>query len=146
MNKLHKFIRLSVILFLLFFSCKKDSRQTKTELLTSKTWMYDELYFSYNFAPTLHYKRGNTNNLANLDAARFNYRSDGTWTQITDLGGILGGTWHFINNETEIEITTVLIGTATSKMKVITLDDQNFVWYDSALSNNGGTYAKMIPQ
>ena len=60
-----------LVLFLSTVSCEKDSSpdtpKTKTELLTSKTWLYDEYFTNYNIANTLlTYKRGKTPNSSNL--------------------------------------------------------------------------------
>lgn len=140
-----KFRLIAIISFVVVcFSCNKnnDSPTTKLELLTSKTWKYDEYFRNYNSSPTvLYYKRGKTSNLLNLDQNRVTFKSDGSYSEITETGATLSGTWQFLNNETEVQVNNIN-GTFTST--IIILEDQRYYWYDSFNSN--GTYGKMIPQ
>src|SRR5688572_460399 len=62
---------LSGILLLGLLSCSKDNDndkvKTKLDLLTQKTWVYDEFFTDYDESPTVvAYKRGKTNNSLNL--------------------------------------------------------------------------------
>jgi len=112
------------------------------ELLTAHTWKYDEYFRNYNSTTTaLYYKRGKANNLLNMDQNRVTFHADGTYTEITETGATINGTWQFQNNETETQITNPG-GTFTSK--IILLDDNKYYWYDPVLSN--GTFGEMIPQ
>lgn len=136
-----------VLLSIIFFSCKKEKDEpakpkTKTELLTARTWMYDEYFRSYNNSNTiLYYKRGKSNNLLNYDQSRNTYRADGTYTEITSNGSSLSGTWRFLNNEVQIQVVNSF-GTYTST--IMALDEGRFYWLEPNADN--GTYGKMIPQ
>ncbi len=132
-------------LSIISLSCKKDvtdAPKTKTELLTSKTWIYDEYFTNYNSANTaLAYKRGKANNSINLSLNRSKFNTDGTTSEINQNGTSVPGTWKFINNDTQTQVTNA-VGTFTAN--IISLTDDSFIWLDPNAS--GGTYAKMIPQ
>jgi hypothetical protein len=128
----------------LTLSCKKDkdnTPKTKSEYLTSKTWVYDEYYREYNTSPVLYYKRGQNNNLINLDQNKVTYRTDGTYTETTETGTVLNGTWEFLNNESQVQVVN---STGTYTSTIITLSDQKYEWLAPTTSN--GTFGKMIPQ
>lgn len=143
--------RLSGLLFFaliccgFLISCKKDKTnkpKTKTELLTSKTWIYDEYFREYNSSNTvLVYKRGKSNNSFNLNLNKITFRPDGTYTETTETGTVLNGTWSFKDNETKTEVVNVA-GTFTSN--IILLDENHYHWFIPTASN--GTFAKLIPQ
>jgi len=141
--KLLKFLSLSTVVITLLASCKKDDApKTRLELLTSKTWIYSEYYRETNTSsPVLYYKRGNSSNLINLDPDKVTYRTDGTYTEITETGATLNGTWKFLNNETQVQVVN---SAGTYSSTIVTLDDQNYDWLDPTTSN--GTSGKMIPQ
>jgi len=125
-------------------SCKKDSTndapKTKMELLTSKTWVFDEYITNYNSSTgSLVYKKGKTSNSLNLSVNSTKFNSDGTETEINQNGQTVNGTWQFLNNETQTK-TTNPVGTFTST--IITLTENSYIWYDATANN--GTYAKMI--
>ena len=131
-----------------FFSCKKDTvtntptTKTKLDYLTAHTWKYDEYFRGYNSTtPTLYYKTGRTNNYLDLSLNRVTFRTDGTYTEITETGSTLNGTWKFLNNETQVQVTNS-VGTFTSS--IVILDDTKYHWFDSFNSN--GTFGEMIPQ
>jgi len=136
---------LLISLLVLTVSCKKEKTEskpkTKTELLTSKTWMYDEYFRNYNSANTvLYYKRGKANNLINMNAQRSNFKADGTYTEILANGAPASGTWKFLNNETQIQVNTP-VGIFVSN--IVLLDENHFHWYEPNADN--GTFGKMIP-
>jgi hypothetical protein len=137
-----------ILLFGIFMtslvSCKKDSTndapKTKMELLTSKTWVFDEYITNYNSSTgSLVYKKGKTSNSLNLSVNSTKFNSDGTETEINQNGQTVNGTWQFLNNETQTK-TTNPVGTFTST--IITLTENSYIWYDATANN--GTYAKMI--
>ena len=143
-------LNLFCLLFFIVFvsSCKKDSvtntptTKTKIEILTSHTWMYDEYFRFYNgTTPTLYFKKGRTNNYLDLTLNRVTFRTDGTYTEITETGSTLNGTWKFLNNETQVQVVNS-VGTFTST--IIILDDTKYHWFDPINSN--GTFGEMIPQ
>ena len=127
-------------------SCSKDKDddkvKTKMELLTQKTWVYDEFITDYDESPTvLAYKRGKTNNSYNLSQVTVKFNTDGTYSETLQAGGSLAGTWKFLNNETQTEITNSS-GVYTST--IINLSENSFIWQDPTRS--GGILAKMIYQ
>jgi hypothetical protein len=137
-----------ILLFGIFMtslvSCKKDSTndapKTKMELLTSKTWVFDEYITNYNSSTgSLVYKKGKTSNSLNLSVNSTKFNSDGTETEMNQNGQTVNGTWQFLNNETQTK-TTNAVGTFTST--IITLTENSYIWYDATANN--GTYAKMI--
>lgn len=135
-----------VVILCLIVSCKKnkgsDQPKTNMELLTSKTWIYDEYFTNYNSSNTiLAYKRTKANNSINLSANRTKYNTDGTVSEINQNGQSVPGTWKFLNNDTQIQVINS-VGTFTST--IISLNENSLIWYDQ--SANGGTYGKMIPQ
>lgn len=133
---------------ILFNSCSKDCEdpappvpKTKTEMLTSKTWIYDEYFTNYNNANTvLAYKRGKPNNTTNLAANRSKFNMDGTLEETNQNGQNFSGTWVWLNNETQLQITNQ-VGVFTAN--VITLSDSSFVWLDPTATN--GTLGKQVP-
>ncbi len=126
-----------------FKSCKKDSiTKSKTQYLTGKTWIYDEYFRNYNSGNTvLYYKRGKSSNLLNLDINKVSFKSDGTYSEITETGTTVTGTWKFLNNETQVQVTNSA-GIFTSTIQI--LNDSTYYWFDQMASN--GTYGKMTSQ
>jgi len=137
---------LSGILILGLLSCSKDKDddkvKTKMELLTQKTWLYDEFFTDYDESPTvLAYKRGKTNNSYNLSQVTVKFNSDGTYSETLQAGGTLTGTWKFLNNETQTE---VINNSGTYTSTIINLTENSFIWQD--LTRSGGILAKLINQ
>ena len=131
------------VLTVALFSCSKDdndSPKSKTELLTSKTWVYNEYFTNYNQASTiLHYKKGKSSNLLDLSGDILNFKADGTFSRIGDGGQPRSGTWQFLNNETQI---STIEGGVTHTSNIIVLTENMFTWHDVPFSN----YAEMIPK
>ena len=127
-----------------FVSCKKDDApappaKTKTELITAKTWMYDEYYVNYGQQnQELAYKRGGSNNTMDLSLARVKFNADGTVQETTELGGSNPGTWIFLNNETQTRVTSDA-GIFTSL--IVVLDETHYDWHGQDVHR----YGKMIP-
>jgi hypothetical protein len=137
---------LSGILILGLLSCSKDKDddkvKTKMELLTQKTWLYDEFFTDYDESPTvLAYKRGKTNNSYNLSQVTVKFNSDGTYSETLQAGGTMTGTWKFLNNETQTE---VINNSGTYTSTIINLTENSFIWQD--LTRSGGILAKLINQ
>jgi hypothetical protein len=144
---------MKTICYVLFFvflgfsltSCKKESngtttKKSKTELLTSKTWIYDEYFTNYNQASTLlAYKRDKANNIMNLSLNKVKYNADGTYEETKENGTVLTGTWKFLNGETQTEVENTN-GTFTSN--IVSLSETSYIWYDQS----AGRYGKMIAQ
>ena len=137
---------LSGILILGLLSCSKDKDddkvKTKMELLTQKTWLYDEFFTDYDESPTvLAYKRGKTKNSYNLSQVTVKFNSDGTYSETLQAGGTMTGTWKFLNNETQTE---VINNSGTYTSTIINLTENSFIWQD--LTRSGGILAKLINQ
>ena len=131
-----------VALMAVVIGCSKKSNPTRTELLTGKTWVYDEYFRNYNQGSSgLLYKIGKPNNVLDLSKIQVIYSKDGTYTEITETGTTLVGTWRFINNEAGLEVKN-LVGTYTSNIVVLT--SSKFEWLDPVTSN--GTLGRMIPR
>jgi hypothetical protein len=131
---------LSFLLVLGFFACKKNSQQSKTDLLTSKTWVYDEYIVNFNTGnSTLAYKKGKMNNSIDLSLSQVAFKSDGTFIEIVADGSQHPGTWNFLNNETQY-ITHGFNYVATAN--VIILTSTRFVWYEQTAD----IYAELIPK
>lgn len=110
----------------------------RAKLLTNKTWLYTEYFSNYSAASAeLTYKRDKASaNPTNLSANRTTFNLDGTYTEITNTGATINGTWQFLENETKLK-TVYSGGTFTSE--IIQLDSLNFKWYDATRN----TYGKM---
>jgi hypothetical protein len=137
--------KIAIVSFLsmVLFSCNKDcTPKTRLELLTAKTWKYDEYYSNYNNSLTnILYKRGAPSNSFNLDRNRVNFRSDGTYTEITETGQTVNGTWRFTNDGIDTEVTNF---SGTYRSRIIILEENKFYWNDP--SRLDGIFAKMLPQ
>ncbi len=117
-----------------------DTTGGRLQLLTSKTWVYQEYFTGFSLtAPSLVWKTNKANSTLNLalNVAKFN--ADGSYTETDQFGNIINGTWSFLNNQTETQVVNYQ-GTFTSKIEL--LDSARFEWLDVAGSN----YGEMIPQ
>jgi len=117
-------------------------KSKRMSILVSHTWVYDEYFRNYNSSNTiLYYKRGKANPLLNLDPNRVTFFEDGTYTEITEFGTTLNGTWEFLNNEKGMRVYNSA-GVFSSTIEL--LEDGRFYWYDN--ENSNGTYGKMLPE
>ena len=133
-------IVISSLLVFLFFGCKKNSSQSKTDLLTSQTWVYDEYIVNFNtLNSTLAYKKGKMNNSIDLSLSQVTFKSDGTYNEIVADGSQHTGTWNFLNNETQY-IAHGFNYTATAD--IIILTSTRFVWNDVTAN----IYGEYIPK
>ena len=132
---------LAIFSSIAFFSCKKDhDSKTRTEILTSKTWVYNEYFTNYNQAATvLQYKKGKANNLLNLSGDKLKFESNGTYSRVDYNGQTQTGTWQWMNNESKVSTTE---GGITHSSNTIVLTDDMYTWYDDV----EGTYGEMVPQ
>jgi hypothetical protein len=114
--------------------------KSKKDLLTSKTWIYNE-YYDQVGTPNVRllYKRGMPTNSLNLSGDYINFKADGTFSRV-DLYGInRTGTWSFVENETKVRsVEDGQVHTST----IIALTEDQYVFYDVAY----GTYGEMIPK
>ena len=130
------------ILAMSLLSCSKDKVQSKskTQLLTSKTWVYNEYFTNYNQANTvLQYKKGKSSNLIDLSGDVIIFKADGTFSRIDYMGQAKSGTWQFLDNESQVSTTE---GGVTHTSNLIVLIEDMFTWHDVAYGN----YGEMVPK
>jgi hypothetical protein len=131
-----------LILMTLTIGCSKKNTPSKTELLTAKTWVYDEYFRNYNSSSAvLLYKNGKSNNILDLSKNQVTFSKDGTYSEINEMGILLNGTWKFLNNESAIEVRNV---SGTFVSNILMLNSSKFEWLDPISSN--GTLGRMIPR
>ena len=140
-------MKLKLLIYILIlgvplFSCSKDedTAQTRTQLLTSKTWIYNEYFTGYNEANTvLLYKKGKSSNILDLSGDVLNFKEDGTFSRIDYMGQAKSGTWQFVNAETQVSTTEDGV---THISNIIVLTENMYTWHDVPY----GTYGEMIPK
>jgi hypothetical protein len=107
----------------------------RTKLLTDSTWRYYEYYTNFNVAASkLIWKFGRTSNTLNLSLNRTKFNTNGTYTETTETGAQLPGSWAFLNGGTQLQ-TTNSYGTFVSNIRVLTAN--RFEWQASDGSNYG---------
>jgi hypothetical protein len=110
---------------------------TKSDLLTSQTWVYYEYFTDFNSNPTkLVWKTNRTSNSLNLTHNRVKFNSDGSYTEVDQNGINYTGSWMFLNNETQVQ-TTSSQGTFISTIQL--LDSSRYEWLDTT-----GHYGVMV--
>lgn len=115
-----------------------DTTGGKLQLLTAQPWVYTE-YFS-NFSqslPSLIWKTDKPNSPLNLAQNWVKYETNGTYMEIDQNGTVFYGTWTFLNNQTQVQVSNP-IGTFTSDIMVLGTD--RYEW----LSADGNTYGEMV--
>jgi hypothetical protein len=124
-------------------SCDKSAtykEKTKADLLTSKTWIYNEYFDQVGTGNArLVYKRGVNSNILNLNGDYINFKADGTFSRVDLNGQPQTGVWSFVENETKVR--SVENG-QTHTSRIIILSEDEYVFYDEAY----GTYGEMIPK
>jgi hypothetical protein len=137
-------MKASLFLFLISFStlvftgCEKDCEQpdpqpitppTKTEQLSTHTWIYDEFYTNWQ-QPTqaLAYKKGGTSNTINYAPNRVKFFRDGSFEETMNTGAFRAGIWQFQNNQ-----TVLATGSASysNTVTIIKLTADSLVWHDA---------------
>lgn len=117
-----------------------DTTGGAMQLLTSKTWVYSEYFFDFSqTAPSLVWKTNKANSSFNLSLNVVKFNTDLTYTETDQFGTVYNGTWTFLNNQTETQVSNSL-GVFTSTIKL--LDTARFEWLDI----NGGNYGEMVPR
>lgn len=117
-----------------------DSAGGRLHVLTAHSWVYDEYFFNYNAAsPTLVWKINKTNSPFNLSRNLVTFNANGTYSETDQNGTIYNGTWTFLNNQAQVQVTNVQ-GTFTSTIQ--RLDSARFEWSESST----GHYGEMIPR
>lgn len=110
-----------------------------TSLLTGQTWVYYEYFTNFINNPTnLVWKRNKTGNSLNLSLNQVQFYSNGNYTEITENGTTLNGTWAFLNNQTQVQVNNPL-GTFVSTIQQ--LISNRYEWLQT-----GGNYGVMVPK
>jgi hypothetical protein len=114
-------------------------QDSTTALLTSQTWVYYE-YFDYfdSVEASLVWKRSPLVDSINLSLNQVKFNADGTYTEITQTGATLNGSWSYINGEKGTQVINSE-GTFTSTIQVLT--SQRYEWLGPT-----GTYGVMVPK
>jgi len=100
-----------------------------TALITGQTWLYYEYFTSFNVpATTLAWKTSRSSNTLNLSLNRVHFNADGTYSEITENGTTLNGTWTFLNNQTGVQVINSL-GTFVSTIQQLTTN--RYEWLES---------------
>jgi hypothetical protein len=108
-------------------------------ILTSKTWVYYEYFKNFNDpATTLAWKTNRTSNSLNLSTNQIKFNCDSTYTEIDEYGNTLKGTWTYLNNGTQVQVTNSK-GIFTSTIQVLT--GRRYEWLEA-----NGNYGVMVPQ
>jgi len=121
------YLVVSSVIFLQL-SCQKQQpgNASKSHLLTSGSWKYEQFFINYNQSnTTLAYSLYKSSNLMDLSKSRMQYKSDGSYTEIDQNGVATTGTWEFNNEENNIQIH---YGNNLIVKKLLVLDDRNFQW------------------
>jgi hypothetical protein len=117
-----------------------DTTGGRLQLLTAKSWIYTEYFNKYNLSsPLLVWKTNKANSPLNLSKNVVKFNTDGTYTEITENGTTLNGTWTFLNNQTQVRVVNNN-GTFTSTIMLLSID--RYEWLDT----NGITYGEMVHQ
>ena len=113
-----------------------DTTGGRMQLLTAKSWTYEEYFYGYNLtAPQLAWKTNKANSPLNLAKNTVKYNSDGTYSETDQNGTVYTGTWQFLNNRTETSTTSSL---GTFYAYIYRLDSARFEWNDSLNSHHYG--------
>ncbi len=132
----------TLLLLFMLTACSKDKKEnsSKTDILTSKTWVYDLYITRFNATNSIYqYKKGKPYNALNLTNDWIKFEKDGTYSRKDYQGANKTGTWKFVNDETGVSTTEDNV-THTNTIKVLTKD--RYSWYDPA----DDAYGEMIPQ
>jgi len=109
-----------------------------TSLLTSQTWVYYE-YFDHfdSLNASLVWKRYPLVDSLNLAQNQVKFNSDGSYSEITQTGATLTGTWSYSNGGAGVTVVNSE-GTFASTIQLLT--SQRYEWLGS-----NGTYGVMVP-
>jgi hypothetical protein len=129
-NKTLIYVVLILSSAILFYSCKKETQKTKTELLTNGTWVIK----SYTINPGINFGTGLVTNIYSTLAScekdnitqfltnqTYTITEGATKCNATDPQVLESGTWKFTNNEQNLELNS---GSPTS-FTINSLTDNN---------------------
>src|SRR5580658_3285983 len=109
-----------------------------TSALTSQTWVYYEYFDHFDSVnASLVWKRYPLVDSLNLAQNQVKFNSDGSYSEITQTGATLTGTWSYNNGGAGVTVVNSQ-GTFASTIQLLT--SQRYEW----LASNG-TYGVMVP-
>jgi hypothetical protein len=118
-----------------------DTTGGRLQLLTSKPWIYTEYFNGFNFTnPLLVWKPNKAYSPLNLSKNVVKFNTNGTYTEVTEDGTTLNGTWTFLNNQKQVEVYNSK-GTFTST--IMLLNTERYEWVNYV---GGTTYGEMVHQ
>jgi hypothetical protein len=95
------FLLLSSIV--IFSGCKDDNdtvvSQTRTQILTAKTWQVDELARNIGGVVTQYFRGGTNTTGSNYQFTRIKFNADGTGTYTDDQDDTFPMTWTFMGSD-----------------------------------------------
>jgi hypothetical protein len=126
-------------------SCSSSSSDatpaSKTDLLTGKTWIIDEVSGPNPLTGSgtiVIYKKGGTGNLIDFSKASLSFSKPDKYTGVDQDGVAESGTWKFVNGETAIESTDSKGVKSTATISKLTSSNLD-------VTQDGATL-KMIPR
>jgi hypothetical protein len=112
---------------------------TRSDLLTSQTWVYYEYFTDFNSNPTkLVWKKNRSTNTLNLALNEVKFNSDGSYTEKDQNGITYTGSWIWLGSESGVQVTSSQ-GTFSSTIQELT--SGRYEWLDTT-----GHYGIMIPK
>jgi len=101
----------------------------RTELLSSRSWIYEEYIRDFSQSASQVYKRNRKRNSFDLTQNIIRFYADGTFEELNENGEHLKGKWKFLENETKLE--TTIPGTYYHNISVIKmLTEDRLEWHD----------------
>lgn len=142
----HKHLFLVCLLALLFaVGCSKKSVDpTKTDFI-SRAWQIDEATVTQGAVTVTAYKRGATQNLADLSKFRLNFSSNGTLVGTDQNGVTASGTWAFLNNETQLSLKQGNDPAENATIIRLTTSNFDFSVVETEMGVTSTVTFKMIP-
>lgn len=144
--KTHFLLSASLCFFIVLLSCEKnvsapvDPSNPIEDVLTEKTWKYNEYFTNFSsVSAKVTFKIGKPNNQSDYGQNRVKFKLDKTYTEITQNGDTLKGTWKLLNNNTQLEVKNL---TGTFLSTIIFLNSNSFIWNDEQRN----IYARMLPE
>jgi hypothetical protein len=108
------------------------------QLLTSKSWVYDEYFLDYDYSePWLVWKPNKDFIVYDLSRSEIRFNGDGTYAETNVDGSTDKGNWTFLNNGTRIRVATPNV---TFVISIANLTKDRFEW----LNVDGSEYAEMV--
>ena len=133
--KSRRLLLILIAICIQFITCKKqdekDSTETRRNLLTSDTLVYEQQILWWNSSEEIiAYKKGSLANNNNLQKAWFKYEVDGSFKAALSNGHTYSGNWEFLENGTKIRLSSDELF-YTEIFEIISLTNEKFDWTDT---------------